>query len=117
MRIRMFWAVIALLVSLPVTAELELVTLVRAVETSPATIILPASLNGTMTFKPCPGDCDGEYERARLTPTTAFSVEGKGVKFEDFRKAFDNIKRARDSYALVSVDTKASTVTSIDIAR
>ena len=109
-------AIAALLFSQAAIAEKTLVTLVDAVETSPSTIILPASVNGMMTYKSCPGECDREYERARLTADTTFKVDGKRVKFEDFRKEFDRIRKSEDSYALVSVDTKERTVVGINIA-
>lgn len=97
-------------------AEFEIVTLVRAVELSPSNMILPATTNGMMTYKPCAGECDDEYERARLTAETTFSVEGKSVKFDDFRVKFAAIRKEEDSYALLSVDTKTKTVTNVDIA-
>lgn len=118
MQIRKSLCVIALLACCaPALAEIELVTLVRAVETSPAHIILPATTNGMMTYRACSGECDEEYERARLTENTSFSVAGKAVKFDDFRQVFAEIKNLKDSYALVSVDTKLGTVTNINLAR
>jgi len=91
--------------------------LIDAVETSPGEIILPATVNGTMTFKPCAGECDREHKRARLTPNTKFALNGKAVKFEEFRREFATIKRSDKSYALVSYDTETNTVTKIDISR
>ncbi len=91
--------------------------LIDAVETSPGDIILPATVNGMMTFKPCTGECDREHKRARLTPNTKFALNGKAVKFEEFRREFATIKRSDRSYALVSYDTETNTVTKIDISR
>lgn len=101
----------------PAYANFEIVTLVNAVETSPSNIVLPASTNGVVSFRPCDGECDAEYERVRLTETTTFVVDGETVKFEAFRNAFAVIKGNKDSYGLISYDTKTKTVTSIDIAR
>ena len=108
-------AIAALLFSQSAVAEKTLVTLVDAVETSPSTIILPASVNGMMTYKPCPDECGREFERARLTADTAFKVGGKRVKFEDFRIAFDRIKRDDDAFAGLSVDLQKKTVIEINI--
>ena len=108
-------AIVALLFSQSAIAEKTLVTLIDAVETSPSTIILPASVNGMMTYKSCPGECDREYERARLTADTTFKVGGKRVKFEDFRIAFDRIKRDDDAFAGLSVDLQKKTVIEINI--
>ena len=95
--------------------EHTLETLVLATELSPANIIFPQSMNGMMTFRPCAEECDEEYERARITDSTRYTVNGRGVTFEDFRKDFAVIKGNDDSYALVSVDTKTKTVVSIQI--
>jgi len=91
--------------------------LIDAVETSPGDIILPATVNGTMTFKPCVGDCDLEHKRARLTVDTKFTVNGRAVKFDYLRREFATIKLSEKSYALVSYDTETNTVTKIDISR
>lgn len=106
---------IALLTSGVNAQNRELVTLVEATELSPSNIIFPQSVNGMMTFRPCADACDADYERARLTGETQFTVNGRGVKFADFQKSFSIIKTNKDSYALVSVDTKTKTVVSIQI--
>ena len=96
-----------------------LVTLVRAIEMSPSQIILPNSTNGLMTFRACGEEagCEAEHERARLTVNTQYSINGRGVKFEDFRKEFPLFKADRDAYALLSVDTQSGTITSIHLQR
>lgn len=96
-------------------AAAELVTLVEAVEVSPSNIILPGSVNGMVSFRPCGGDCEAEYRRARLTPDTRFMVDGRAVKFSDFQVDFANVRTRKMSYALVSVDVKTRTITSIQI--
>lgn len=116
-RIRKALAIAALLFFQPALADYEIVTLINAVELAPSNIVLPASVNGMVSFKPCDDECDDDYQRARLTEATSFVVNGQRVKFEDFRKAFAAIRGDKDGYALVSYDTKAKTVTSIDVAR
>ena len=117
MKIRKSLIILALAFCQPALAGYELVTLINAVETSPSNIIMPATVNGMMTYRPCADECDIDYERARLTASTTFTVEGRQVKFDEFTKVFNNIKKRESSYALVSVETKSRTVTSIDIAR
>jgi len=95
----------------------QIVTAVNAVEASPALIILPGSTDGMMTFRPCDSDCDEDYIRVRLSADTTFTVNGKAVKFADFRREFATIKRDPNSYALVTYDTSKNTVTNIQIAR
>jgi len=94
----------------------QIVTVINAVETAPANIILPGDTEGMMTFRPCDGDCDEDYIRVRLSANTKFSVNGKNKKFADFRRDLATIKRDARSYALVSYETETNTVTSIQIA-
>jgi hypothetical protein len=117
MRKRLTLLALALAFSTPALSDFELVTLVNAVETLPANIILPASTNGMVTYRGCSSECDKEFERARLTDATAFTVDGKTVKFDEFRQVYAEIKHSDESYALVSVDTKLGVVTQIDLAR
>ena len=115
MKTRTLFTALALLFAQSVLADRVIVTEVEAVELSPSNIILPGSVNGMMTFRPCAGDCEVEYERARLTETTSFVVNGQAVKWEDFRVDFTTMRSSDDSYALVSVDLRTNTVTSIQI--
>lgn len=100
-----------------VAADLEIVTQISAVEMSPSNMILPASTNGMMSYKPCADECDTDFKRARLTAETTFYIAGRAVRFEDFVTEFAVVRNIKDSYALLSVDTKTRIVTSIDIAR
>lgn len=104
-----------LLVCLPAFAQMAIV--VDAVETTPNNIILPATINGMVTFKPCVGECEEEHKRARLTATTKFSVGGVAVEFEDFRRKFLAKSHNDESYALVSYEVQTNTVTRIEISR
>jgi len=98
-------------------ATAQIVTAINAVEASPANIILPGGTDGMMTFRPCDGECDEDYIRVRLSANTTFSVDGKAVKYADFRREIATIKRIKLSYALVTYETETNTVTSIQIAR
>jgi hypothetical protein len=88
---------------------------VDAIETSAANIILPGSVNGMMTFKPCGKDCKAEYKRARLTENTIYTINGRRVKFSDFRREFATIRLNDRTLALVQYATNTNTVTNIDI--
>ncbi|MCB1845014.1 MAG: hypothetical protein KDI09_18760 [Halioglobus sp.] len=111
MKIRISMVLLAL--SLSLSAAAEIVTVVRAVEVSTSNINVPTSTNGRMSFRPCSDACDAEYLSVRLTPATMFQVNGKTTDFIGFRKAFYDLARDKDHFALVSYDTKASTVTSV----
>jgi hypothetical protein len=91
--------------------------LIDAIELTPDNMILPATTNGMMTFQPCVGECDKDHKRARLTANTKFVVDGRAVKFEEFRRGHAAMRRSKDSYALVSYETETNTVTTIEISR
>jgi hypothetical protein len=91
--------------------------LIDAIEVSPDNIILPATINGMVTFQPCVGECDEDHKRARLTANTRFVVDGRAVKFDEFRRNHAALRRSEESYALVSYDTETITVTTIEISR
>lgn len=116
MTVRKLIITACLLLTAPAFAEL--VTVINAVETAPKNIILPGETTGMMTFKACDDVCeDVPYERVQLTPNTNYKVDGKTVRFVDFRREFSLIKRGQDSYALVTYETATNTVTSLEIAR
>lgn len=97
------------------TAAGESKILVEAIELTPSNIILPASVNGTVTFKPCVGECEDEHRRARLTPETEFYVDERKVKFEVFQDSMSVLRGQELAYALISVDLEKQTITSIRI--
>ena len=115
MHVRKLFCLITLLGWSSINAQGELTTLVEAVELTPANMILPVSTNGAMTYRGCSDECDKSYERARLTAATTFSVNGRNVKFDEFRLAYQQVNSSHDAYALVSVDLKLGTVTDIKL--
>ena len=56
----------------------------------------PATTNGSVAFQEC-GDC--ERMSVRVTSGTRYTVNGKAVKLEDFKKAISQV-RHRDSVDL-----------------
>ena len=92
--------------------------LVNAVETEPGNIILPATINGMVSFQPwCSGNCDDKYKRARLTANTKFVLDGRVLEYEDFRRGYAAMQTGKDSYALVSYETDTNTVVEIEVSR
>ena len=92
--------------------------LLHAVETQPDSIILPATTSGMVSFKAwCSGDCDDKYKRARLTSDTKFELDGRKIKFDEFRREYAAMRTGKDSYALVSYETDTNTVIAIEISR
>ena len=105
-----------LVVAVPALAQMQNTVLIDAIETAPANIILPANTSGMMTFRPCAGECDRDYKRVQLSAGTTFSVNGKAVKFDEFRRNFAIIKRAASSYALVTYEVETNKLLSIQLA-
>lgn len=110
---RLTFGLVALLAVVPAGAEFS--TLVEAIELTPSNIILPGSINGTVTFKPCAGECDKEHRRARLTPETEFYVGNRKVRFDVFQDSMSVLRGSDDAYALISVDLEKQTITSIRV--
>ena len=98
-------------------AQFTFKTEVEAVEVAPINIILPASANGMVSFKPCDGECSEPYVRIQLSPNTRFSMDGEALKFDDFRREFGIVRRSPDSYALINYDIKTNTATNIEVLR
>ena len=111
MNTRNFIAVLMLAACLSANAELKTVS--RAVETSTAYLSVPTSDNSRLRFKSC-DDC--ELIEVRLTPETQFFMRGKRLPFAEFRTEFNNLARSKEDYALVTFDTKTSAVTSLRVA-
>ena len=105
------------LVSMAAVAEAQFVfkTEIAAVELSPQNIILPTTPLGMVSFRPCGDECDTPYERIRLSPETSFSVNGKRMKFADFRQAMNTSRFSDVSYALINFDVETKTATNIEV--
>lgn len=104
----------ALLLAAPAFAQFLQVE--NAVETSPDSLVLPASVNGSMGFKAeCAGECKDAYQRSRLTSETTFFIDDKAVRFDEFRKRYAALKLDDDSYALVNYNVKTNTVTRVKV--
>ena len=98
-------------VALPAMAEIR--TLTDARETRPSNMTVPTTSNSRVSFRTCE-EC--ELMTARLTPDTAFSVNGERLAFADFRKAFLVLRSRSEGYVLVSIDTESKTITSLQVA-
>jgi hypothetical protein len=115
MRIHTILIAALVLIAQPALAQFKPVEV--AVETSAKRLSIPVSVNGVLGFEePCPGECD-ENKRMRLTPATTFFVDGKAVKFDEFRKRYAAMRLDDTSYALVSYDVETETVTRVHIGQ
>ena len=103
--------ILSVCVALPAMAEIR--TLTDARETSPSNMTVPTTSNSRLSFRAC-DECD--LVTARLTPTTAYTVNGERMEFADFRKALLVMRSRGEGYALISIDTQSKTVTSLQVA-
>ena len=111
MKIRIFGAIAILGLAMPAAAELYEVES-RAYELGLQDFVAPATINGTTAFKPC-STCD--RERVRVDARTEYSVDGKRVRFADFRKAL-LLATDRDSvFITVMHHLESDVVLSIDV--
>ena len=111
MDFRKLLVIFSVCVALPAMAEIR--TLTDSRELRPSEMTVPTSVNSRVAFRSCE-ECD--LETARLTPATAFSVNGNVVEFDDFRQAFIILRQRGNGYALLSIDTKNQTIVSIKVA-
>lgn len=104
----------SILLALPAFAEF--VQVVEAVETSPKSLVLPSSVNGSLGFSAeCSGTCQDAKKRARLTDETTFFIDDQPVKFSEFRTRYAALKLGDNSFALVNYDLKTNTVTRVKV--
>jgi hypothetical protein len=113
-----FWKV-ALIASMgfsaAASAQFVFETEVDAVELAPTNIILPTTISGMMSFRACDRPCDKEYQRIRLSADTRFIMDGRRMKFDEFRRAFSVMRSRETSYALIGYDVETRTATNIEV--
>jgi len=97
-------------------AVAQIETIVRAVETAPVNIRLPSSDGGTLVFKPCAYACDADYIRITLSAITSYKLNGKRVRFDEFRQSFMLRHKNDESYALVTYDVESKYATAIEFS-
>lgn len=81
-----------------------------AVEVAPTNINFPSAPNGVVTFQPCDETCDAPRIRVTLTAGTRYTLNGKAVTFDDFRKQFTLRKGEADGYGLVTYNVESKVV-------
>jgi len=106
---------LTLAISVAANAQFTFKTEVQAVELTPANIILPATTSGMVSFRPCDSDCTEDYVRVQLTPATTFAIDGKRLKYEEFRRSFASAKRSPKAYALINYDVETQAATNIEV--
>lgn len=86
--------------------------IVKAYETTLPTLRLPASVNGTLSFKAC-DRC--EYQTVRVTPATRYEANGRVYELADFRKALAGIGNTRNAAVTVKHHLESNTIKAINV--
>lgn len=73
----------------------------------------PTTANSGVSFREC-DDCDNV--RSRVTDATSYSVNGKRVRLEDFRKAVTQAHSPDETVVIVLHHLESDTVVSIDVS-
>jgi len=72
----------------------------------------PSTENGSVAFKPC-ADC--QHMTVRVTTGTRYTINGKGVRFDDFRNAVGQAGDRDEQTVTVLHHLESNTVTLIDL--
>ncbi len=96
---------------LSVAAEDRIISL--AYELSLSDFHAPVTQNGGATFKKC-ATC--ERIIVRVTPATRYSINGKSVRLEDFRKAVRQVRNPDEKLIVVLHHLESDTIKSLTVS-
>jgi len=110
MKFKIIITAMILMFAFPATADF--VTSARAYELALSDVTVPPSQNSKLMFKEC-DDCD--YMSIRLTPNTQYKINGRSVRFDQFREAIRGIRNADQTAAIVLHHLESDTVKSVSV--
>jgi hypothetical protein len=102
----------AIMLMLAFPAAADFVTSARAYELVLSDLTVPPSQNSKLMFKEC-DDCD--YMSIRLTPNTQFKINGRNVRFDQFREAIRGVRNADETMTIVLHHLESDTVKSVSV--
>ncbi len=102
----------AVLLMLAIPAAADFVTSARAYELALSDLTVPPSQNSKLMFKEC-DDCD--YMSIRLTPNTQFKINGRSVRFDQFRETIRGVRKPGEALAIVLHHLESDTVKSVSV--
>ncbi len=105
-------AFISLLLVMSATAMAQDYAPTRTYEVLVQSVRLPSSPSGTITVKEC-DDCD--YETYRVTERTVYSVDGKPVRLDDFRKVIESLELSSGHVVNVRRSLQSNTIVKVFI--
>lgn len=110
MNLKFLAAAILTVLALPVIAGFD--TISRAYEVRADFITVPTTENSNISFSECE-DCN--LTTARLTLETRYTINGRNVRFDEFRQALLSAKQSEESGAVVLHHLESDTVTSVSV--
>ncbi len=110
MKIKLIITTILVVLAFPALADFETVS--RAYEVNASSLTIPPSQNSRMRFNECE-DCD--TRTVRLTPQTQYSVNGRKVRFDGFRKAVQSARQSKEAGVILLHHLQSDTVLSVSI--
>lgn len=111
MTFRNLFAVALLGLGISLTAHGDVVS--QAYEVALSDFRAPATENGGVAFKTC-STC--ERQVVRVTEQTRYAINGKAVRFDDFRKAVTRVRDRDDATVIVLHHLESDTVVSLDVS-
>jgi hypothetical protein len=103
-------ALISLLLVTSTAAMAQNYAPTRTYEVLVQSVRLPSGPSGTITVKEC-DDCD--YETYRVTERTVYSVDGKPMRLNDFRKVIESLGISGGHVVNVRRDLQSNTIVKV----
>ena len=110
MKLRILITALALILALPVTAQIT--TIALAEEVSLASVRLPQTDSGTLAYKSCEG-C--EYRTVRVSSDCTWRVNGQRLTLEKFRTAVAGVSDRDNEYVTVKRHLENDLITDVSI--
>lgn len=110
MKLRILITALALILALPVTAQIT--TIALAEEVSLASVRLPQSDGGTLAYKSCAG-C--EYRTVRVSTDCTWRVNGQPMTLTKFRVVVSGITDRDNEYVTVKRHLEKDLITDVSI--
>ena len=111
MNIKTLLAIILICLGFAVAAEDRIISL--AYEITLSDFSAPTTANSSIAFKEC-GECT--QMRVRVTDATSYSINGKTVRLEDFRKAVTHAHDRDEKLVIVMHHLESDTIESLDVS-
>ena len=113
MKIRKLLAITLICVAFSASAYGQGEIVSKAYELALSNFRAPTTTNSGVAFKQC-DDC--KQQRVRVTGATSYSINGKHVRLEDFRKAVTQADDRDEKTVIVLHHLESDTVVSINVS-